>query len=223
MAPKGSSSKAKPAKKLFSFSKLPRSSEGGSSWKAGKRRGGKKVSKATYALVAAEFQKGDKAKQRSGNIYVHAKPRYGQNEAFKTALGKHTLSEKLRWNDEAKVYTVKIYTPKQARMLLSAARSLEGAEEDLPEDIEAEIFDGAKTAAVDVVPMTIEDEDVLAVGGTTFPFKETLKELGFTYFNDDGMSWWIKAKEDVDVDEVTALFEEYGFAVEVYDGVDDDK
>jgi hypothetical protein len=71
--------------------------------------------------------------------------------------------------------------------------------------------------------MTIEDEDVLAVGGTTFPFKETLKELGFTYFNDDRMSWWIKAKEDVDVDEVTALFEEYGFAVEVYDGVDDDK
>jgi len=123
MAPKGSSSKAKPAKKLFSFSKLPRSSEGGSSWKAGKRRGGKKVSKATYALVAAEFQKGDKAKQRSGNIYVHAKPRYGQNEAFKTALGKHTLSEKLRWNDEAKVYTVSRSTRRSRRVCSSRRRA----------------------------------------------------------------------------------------------------
>ena len=208
---------------MYSFSKLPRSSEGGSSLKAGKRRAGKKTSKASYALVACEFQKGDKKKQRSGNINLHTKPRYGQNEAFKTALHKHTLSEKLRWNDELKVYTVKVYTTKQARMLLKAARELEGGEEDLPDDIDAEIFDGAKSAAVDIVPMTIEEEEVFAVGGTTFPFKETLKELGFTYFNDDGMSWWIKAKEDVDVDEVTALFEEYGFAVEVYDGVDDDK
>jgi hypothetical protein len=209
---------AAPPKKLFTFSKVASSAEN----TAGRRRSNKK-SKGTFQLVASEYQKGEKAKQRSGNIHLRSKPRFGINDAFKKALGKHTLAEVMRWNDELKVYTVKVYTATQARLLLKAARALEGGEEDLPEDIDESVFDGANAASIAVVPHTIDGEEMVGCIGTTYAWKDELKERGFKYMasSDDGqMGWWVD-KASLDQDDLVATFEEYGFEVDVYDGVDD--
>jgi hypothetical protein len=213
-------------KKYFSFASAARaSSDGSSSWKAGRRRSNKK-SKGTFALVAAEYQKGDKAKQRTGNIYMRGKPRYGHNEAYKNALGKHTLAEAIRWNNEHVAYTVKVYTAKQARKLLKAARELDGGEEDLPEDIDETVFEGANAAAIDVVPLKVDDDDMIGVTGTTYPWKDELKERGFKYTQEvngeEGLAMWLAAKDTVDMDDLTGAFQEYGFAVDVWDGVEGD-
>ena len=47
---------------------------------------GRKISKAILEFVKAKYQKGDKAGQLTGTIYLRAVPCYGQNEAFKTKL-----------------------------------------------------------------------------------------------------------------------------------------
>jgi hypothetical protein len=226
MPPQRKQSTATKPKKYFSFGNAARaSSDGSSSWKAGRRRSNKK-SKGSFVLVAAEYQKGDKAKQRTGNIYMRGKPRFGHNEAYKNALGKHTLAEAIRWNTEHVAYTVKVYTAKQAGKLLKAARELEGGEEDLPENIDESVFEGANAAAIDIVPLKIDDEDVICVTGTTYPWKDELKERGFKYTQEvngeDGLAMWLAPKDTVELDDLTGTFEDYGFAVEVWDGVEGD-
>jgi hypothetical protein len=49
----------------------------------GKRGAFKKESKASFMLQEARYQKGDSNDQPTGNIYVNAKPRFGNNERFK--------------------------------------------------------------------------------------------------------------------------------------------
>ena len=64
-----------------------------------------------------------------------------------------------------------------------------GCEDDLPEDIDEAVFADANAASIDIVPMkvqdgaTSQDEEVIAVGGTTFPFKDWLKTKGFSFAN----------------------------------------
>ena len=62
--------------------------------------------------------------------------------------------------------------------------------------------------------------------GTTYPFKEILKEKGFTFLNElngfDGVSMWIAPQATVDIEDLVALFHEYGFEVDMFDGVDED-
>jgi hypothetical protein len=206
-------------KKTFSFAKAPRtSSDGSSSKKAGRRRTTKK-SIATFELFAAEYQKGEKAGQKSGAVYQRGRPRYGANEPYKKGFAKYLLGEFLRWNDDSKMYQVRVWTPKQARKLLKAARELEGGEEDLPEDIDEAIFDGATEAAIDVVPIKVEGEDMVAVMGTTYPWKDELKERGFTFTTEveEDVPMWVAPKASVDMDDLTAAFDDYGFTFEVYD------
>ena len=211
--------------KKFSFKKLPRAdSDGGSSWKAGRRRANKK-SKAVFSLVAAKYQKGDKEGQYSGAIYFRGVPCYGQNEEFKTKLQKYTLAECLRFNMEMKLYTCKVYTKKQARKLLGAMKELDGCADSLPEDIDESVFEHAKPAEVSLVSnMTVNDETVVGVTGTTYPFKDELKDKGFTFNNEvngeEGVQMWLAPQDDVEIDELVSLFEDYGFTVEVFDGVE---
>ena len=64
-----SAAAAAAAPKKFSFKKMPRAESGsGSSWKAGRRRAGKKAN-AVFSLVAAKYQKGDLAGQLTGAVY----------------------------------------------------------------------------------------------------------------------------------------------------------
>ena len=208
------------AKKMYTFAKVARP-EGSSPWTAGKRRAGKK-SKATFELVRAEYQKGEKVNQFTGNIRKIGKPRFGNNDAYKKKMGALTLAEKLRWNDDLQAYTVKVYTAKQARKMLKVAREIEGGDEDLPEDVDETVVEEANRACIDLVPVQVEDEEMLAVMGTTFPWKDELKERGFKYDESDGTPKWMAPKESVDQDDLISTFEDYGFTVEVYDGVEPD-
>jgi len=222
-----------PTKQKFSFKKIKKVVSS-AEWKAGHRRASsKKVSSATFALVAAKFQKGDKQGELTGAIYFRGVPLYGQNDKFKTEVHKSTLAESLRWNDELKVYTCKVYTAKQARKILSAMKSLDGCAKSLPEDVEESVFDDAKPAEIqlvlnlDVEGDSEEGEMMVGVTGTTYPFKEELKAKGFRFHDtvngEENVQMWLAPQDDVDTDELTALFEEYGFAVEQFDGVDDDE
>ena len=70
----------------------------------------------------------------------------------------------------------------------------------------------------------MDGETKVGVTGTTYPFKDELKEKGFAFNNEvngeEGVQMWLATQEDVEVEELTALFEEYGFAV---DAVDDEE
>ena len=135
------------------------------------------------------------------------------------------LAEKLRWNDDLQAYTVKVYTAKQARKMLKVAREIEGGDEDLPEDVDETVFEEANRACIDLVPVQVEDEEMLAVMGTTFPWKDELKERGFKFTNElngeEGVQMWVAPKESVDLEALEAVITEWGFTVDKYDGGDE--
>ena len=195
----------------------------------------KKAAKATFAVVAATYQKGDKAGQYTGAVYMRSKPRYGLNEAYKAALAPHLLAEGLRWNDELKVYTAKVYTIKQAQMLLDITRDLDDKhKEDLDESVDESPFEHARDAEIHVFPMTVTDgptgqnEDVVAIAGMTYPFKNELMKRGFIFKNTvngtAGVQLWLKAMDadDPETEELVCFMEKYGFTVEQHDAVEFD-
>lgn len=222
-------SAAAAAKKVYVFKKPTAggpSSSSSSAWKAGRRRSFKE-SKATFSLVAAKYQKGELEGQLTGNIYMRAKPRYAANDEFKETLAKVLLAEPLRWNTELKLYTAKVYNAVQARLALTTMRKLVGGDEDLPEDIDETVFETANTYHIDIVPMTVgegptsQNENVIAVGGATYAFNAYLKDKGFIFQSNvngiEDAKFWLAPAEDVEVDELVAHFEQFGFPVDVYD------
>lgn len=96
----------------------------------------------------------------------------------------------------------------------------------------ADAFEHARLPSVAIVPAkttdgsTSQSEDVLLVDGDTYHFRDALKEKGFSYqrdFNgDDGANVWVAPAADVEADDVAALFEEWGWQVEVFDGLEED-
>lgn len=69
-------------------------------------------------------------------------------------------------------------------------------------------------------PHTSKDE-VIVLEGDTFPFKDKLKEFGFSFtlnFNDTmGCNVWLGPKATADVDGVEALCAKFGVIVEKFD------
>ena len=70
----------------------------------------------------------------------------------------------------------------------------------------------------------------LAEGVTSYPFKDILTNHGFTFkntVNDQPLRLWLRVEPegqpDMDADDFEALFEEYGFEVDRYDGEDEDE
>ena len=186
------------------------------------------MQKAVFSLFRATYQKGDKKDQYSGAIYYRGKPRYGMNDKFKAKVGSNMLVETLRWNDEVKLYTGKVWTAKQAQLILDSMRevSAEDAKDLTDVTVDETIFDDAKEAAIKIFPITIEGDVNLAIGGTTYPFKDILKKQGFTFHNvvnDQPVQLWLRVEPeepDMDADDLEALFDQYGFEVDRYDGVE---
>ena len=84
---------------------------------------------------------------------------------------------------------------------------------------------GKRQARVDARPAAGELN--LAIGGTTYPFKDILKKHGFAFnniVNDQPLQLWLRvepeAQPDMDADDLEALFDQYGFEVDRYDGVE---
>ena len=188
-----------------------------------------KVQKAVFSLVRATYQKGDKKDQYSGAIYYRGKPRWGMNDKYKAKLIPNMLAESLRWNDELKLYSGKVWTAKQAQLILDAMREVSAEDENDLTDVTVDetIFDDAKEAAIKIFPITVAGELNLAIGGTTYPFKDILKKHGFGFHNivnDQPLNLWLRvepeAQPDMDADDLEALFDKYGFEVDRYDGVE---
>ena len=222
--------KAKTGKKLIDLSSLrsPSSSASSSS------KSGYKDSKAVFTLVKAKYQKGEKKDEYSGSIYMRGKPRYGKNEMFKDKVGEKLLAETLRWNDEFKLYSAKVYTAEQAQLVLDAMRTVsEKDEQDLAGvTVDETIFEDANPAEVKIFPLEVEgDGEInlnLAIAGTTYPFNKILKQKGFAFHNivnGQSLKLWLREipedqpEADNDLEE---MFHEYGFIVDKYDGVAED-
>ena len=87
-----------------------------------------------------------------------------------------------------------------------------------------EYFDTAKSTALTLVPITIEDTIRTAIAGPTFPWKTKLTEKGFkftTKHNGEDVALWVSTDilDDNDIDELVKDFEDFGFPVTKYDGV----
>ena len=108
--------------RLYTFTR-PATAANPATVRAGRRRSNSS-SPAKFTLFQAKYTKGDYEGQLTGNIYFRGKPRYGDNEKFKELFNKLTLAERLRWNDELKLYTVKVYTATQARLMLKTMGTL---------------------------------------------------------------------------------------------------
>ena len=223
--------KAKTGKKVIDLSSLisPTSSASSSS------KSGYKEAHAVFTLVKAKFQKGEKKDEYSGAIYFRGKPRYGNNEIFKAKVGDKLLAETLRWNDEFKLYSAKVYTAEQAQMVLDAMRMVsEKDERDLASvTVDETIFDDAHRAEIKIFPLEVEgDGNInlnLAIAGTTYPFNKILKQAGFTFHNvvnGEPLKLWLREESDgqpeVDAGDLEEMFKEYGFTVDKYDGVAED-
>ena len=101
--------------KTFVFKKLAAEPASPSSSKRG--TGAHKLSPAMFSVVRAKYQKGDLKDSFTGAVYFRGKPRYRNNDTFKDKVNAKLLTENVRWNDEFKCYTAKVYTVEGAIMV----------------------------------------------------------------------------------------------------------
>ena len=166
-----------------------------------------------FTLIKARYQKGDKKDEFTGAIYFRGQPTYGNNENFKDKLFPVFLKERLRWNDELKLYTAKVYTPEQAIMVLDNMREVsEECEKSLAHiSVDESIFDDAKEASITMFPLEVDGKMTLAVGGTTFPWGDKLKKEKFSFehiVNGEPLNLWLRDEDtnaDMDADPPGAL------------------
>ena len=209
-------------KKVFIFNKLE--AEASSSSGGGHRRGGKnKLSPAVMKVIRAKYQKGDFKDTLSGAVYFRGKPRFGKNEVFKGKVQPNLLAEGMRWNDEMKLYTAKVYTPEQVIKIRESMKTVsKEGESDLtesaPTDDEIfEVFDFDERKSVDIriiAEFNHDGENTVAIGGATYPFKNILMKEGFEF---DGVTTYWHAPEGTETEEIQAMMEEFGFNVELFD------
>lgn len=194
-----------------------------SSWKSGKRAG-KPESKAVFS----KFMKGGNEGEYSGAIYFRGKPCFGDNERFKKDVQQILLAEPLRWNTELTLFTGKVWTKVQAEMVLEAIKKLsEKNEADLSDvAIDGSIFEDAKEAALDTFPITVDEQEMFGIVGTSYPFKDKLDKMGFKFrksVNGTSTPMWLAPIESVDQEELHEMFTSYGFTVTQHNGVTDDE
>ena len=113
--------------------------------------------------------------------------------------------------------------------------SAEDAKDLADVTVDETIFDDANAAEIKMFPIIVEDKLNLAIGGatypsSTYPFKDILTNHGFTFnnmVNDQPLRLWLcvepEGQPDMDADDFEALFDQYGFEVNRYDGVEGDE
>jgi len=184
-----------------------------------------KEDKAEFSIFEATYQKGEKAGEKSGNVYMNGKPRYGHNKVYKEKVEALLLTERLRWNDDIKKYHAKLYSYEQAVMVLQASKKVADDDEaDLADvSIDQSIF---KVPCINIFPLelkTKEDGTVVhtAMAGDTFPWKDKLKEAGFTACDAlngiAGARGWLSTSTDVK--DLVQDFKKYGWTVNEHDGI----
>jgi len=182
---------------------------------------------AVLKFMRAKYMKGEKESQLSGAVYMQGKVRYakGKNERFKEKAEPKLLGEVLRFNDEIRLYRAKVYSVEQAIMIREVMQSI--SKEDAadlassPTDDEIrEVFNfpEVNVPVINIISsMVFDGKEKLAIKGTTYAWrKQQLKDAGFEFAGD---GFWA-APLGTATEELEQLFEEYGFQVEHFDGVD---
>ena len=170
--------------------------------------------------MEATYQKGEKAGLKTGAIYYNGKPRFGSNKVYKEKVEPKLLTERLRWNDDKKFYSAKIFSYEQAVMILDAMRTVSAKDEEDLADVTIDETIFGDTPQIQIFPLmmgTAEHGDALhtAITGVTFPFKDELKKAGFSFaknVNDvEGANGWLRlepeAQAEVTTVDLKALFD----------------
>ena len=105
------------------------------------------------------------------------------------------------------------------------ARPQKTLNEDSPTDEDIyKIFDFAerKSAEINKVPFTLESEEVIGFGGSTYPLKDDFANAGFTFKNvvdNIVVQMWV-APADTNTADLEKKMIDYGFMINEYDGAD---
>lgn len=204
-----------------------------------------KKQKAIFSIVRATHQKGPLAGNVTNNVITFLRGADGNNDKLRATVAPLLLGERLKWNAEQVAFGVRVYTKKQAAKLLAAFRASLGADAtDVPDAVDDAPWTDDTNAAVSIVPCkeivdadasaqfadaqeTSNERDVILLDGVTYPLKEALKEMGFVWTTDfnniPGANHWVAQADDAraDIRKVAALFDEWGWVVTIYDGVDE--
>ena len=196
----------------------------------GRRRNNDKKSEAVFSAVRATYQKGDLMNQETGAVYYRGKPRFGKNSKYKELMQTIFLAEPLRWNDQLKVYTAKVYNETQLDKAKDAHKSLDDEEKADLEKSNNEVdtsvfnFDKFKEPIITSMPINIDDNVLHAFGGMTYPWKDILTKVGYEFksvVNGQQAQLWV-GPPDIK-QELIDQFLDYGFELDEYDGVDDEE
>jgi hypothetical protein len=181
---------------------------------------------AMFDIVKAKYMKGEHTGQETGNVYFNGKPAYGENDEFKNKVMPLLLCEPMRWSHERKFYTAKIYNAIQAKKMYNAMMTL-STTSGLPDEAEADTiidaaFEGITPAEIEMSEVMVDGVEMFGIRGSTFPFKDKLKEIGFAYNkevngDDTAKMWLAKLPLATEKDELINMFQEYGFTVTIYD------
>ena len=211
-----SSSPSTPPKKTFDLSKLKSPIKKDAHLE---KKGGAN-DKPHFSIFRPVYQEGERAGEETRNRIVRWRSRYHLKADADAAIRPLILKETPRWMPEPlKVFQAKIFSVVQARTILNALRAVEGEAGaiHLPQDVGDEEFETAKTAHIDVIPLT----DKLMLQGLTFPLMDHLKDLGFTYERDieeaNGVNAYTIAQADFDAASMTGLLNQWGWTYELYD------
>jgi hypothetical protein len=177
-----------------------------------------------FSIRRTTYQQGNNVGAETGNRMVLYRSRYSKKERAAPAINPLLLNETPRWVSEHRVYGAKVYTLKQARMILQALRDVEYPEADsLPQNVADAEFNDAKPAHIDIVPLLMSDKIVLH--GTTYPLLEKLKEFGYNFERNieemNNINAWTISRSAYDAASLTELLHEWGWTYEEFDGVGD--
>ena len=172
--------------------------------------------KPLFEIVMCRHQKGEKEQQLSGNIMLNFRSSYEKKDRAADQLSQFFLTEKPKWNAEKKQFSVRVFSIKQAQEILNTLRKLEGEDaEDLPKTIERTTeLKQAKIPFINIIP----HENMWMLDNDTYPLKEHLKNMGFTFdLINAGFRIWQISQELMPLETIKDFLEQWGWNYNVYE------
>ena len=173
--------------------------------------------KPLFEIVMCRHQKGEKEQQLSGNIMLNFRSSFEKKDKAAEQLSQFFLTEKPKWNAVKKQFSVRVFSIKQAQDILDTLRKLEGkdADEDLPETIERTTeLEQAKIPFINIIP----HENMWMLDNDTYPLKEHLKNMGFTFdLINAGFRIWQISQDQMPLETIKDFLEQWGWNYNVYE------
>ena len=172
--------------------------------------------KPLFEIVMCRHQKGEKEQQLSGNIMLNFRSSYEKKDRAADQLSRFFLTEKPKWNAEKKQFSVRVFSIKQAQEILNTLRKLEGEDAgDLPKTIERTTeLKQAKIPFINIIP----HENMWMLDNDTYPLKEHLKNMGFTFdLINSGFRIWQISQEQMPLATIKDFLEQWGWNYNVYE------